>query len=141
MENRRNKGMHYKLPPRTEEYRKKSSEWMRRYGKSEEGMKKIEKMAELRRGQKLTDGHKKKMKKTYEEKREKRLSTFYIINDNIYTLEYLFNKNRRKGIKETETMKEVEGLTPATQEEIEQWLSSHLIDSVYELELMKAETD
>lgn len=138
-------GKTWKMPPRSEEYRKKVSEWMKAYGKSKEGLKKIEKMAELRRGKstkawtpdKRKEESKKKQSETKKKNIEDRKGIFYIIDDKIYTLHYLTSGNRVLGKSVKEVIKELKNFKPATQEEIEQWLGNHLLDSIMELEEMK----
>lgn len=133
-------GKTWKMPPRSEEYRKKISEHVRRYGQSEEGLKKIKIMAERRKGvsntwwKPWTEERKRKFRETKRKNAILREHTFYIVNGELLSGKELFGLKRIRG---STIKKEMKKYTPATQEEIEKWLAEHLLETLYTLELEK----
>lgn len=81
-----------------------------------------------------TKEHWEKLKESRQRNLEERKHTFYIVNDELLTGCNLVQTKKIKGSTIKETLAKY---TPATQEEIEKWLSEHLGETLMELELMK----
>lgn len=80
-------------------------------------------------------GYWEKQKETRRKNMEERRNTFYIVDGELLTGSNLVQTKKIKGSTIKKTLAKY---TPATQEEIEKWLSEHLGETLMELELMKA---